>query len=131
MVDSVGPVDGEDVQEPDKVAAGCGLLAGGVFVVVGLLFLYFMMFGSEDDDSSGGGSDVAEIMCQEFVKDRLKSPSSAEFSATTSGLGPQFVVTGTVDSQNSFGAMMQNRFSCTVTEDGDGGWSLVDLSLGD
>lgn len=78
----------------------------------------------------GGTSDngyTAEYQCKEFVKDRLKSPSSAEFDTSHSGTEPVYTVTGTVDSQNGFGAMVRNSFTCTVSHSGDR-WTLESLN---
>jgi len=71
--------------------------------------------------------DDATRACKDFVKDRLKSPASAEFDATAKGEAGVYVVTGTVDSENSFGAMMRNEFSCKVKLDGDT-WRLRKLT---
>lgn len=75
-------------------------------------------------------------MCKDFVKDRLKSPSSAKFrnfyeddgEVLVEGSGPQFKVVSTVDSQNGFGAMLRSSFVCTVTDRGDT-WHLDGLSI--
>jgi hypothetical protein len=69
----------------------------------------------------------AQRVCQDFVMDRLKAPSTAEFDTDVSGVGPEYTVTGTVDSENSFGAMLRSQFTCTVRGDGTT-WHLVSLS---
>lgn len=70
----------------------------------------------------------AEHACQELVKDRLKSPASAKFSGLShTGTGDEYTVTGSVDSQNSFGALMRSDFVCTVRANGDS-WHLVSLT---
>jgi hypothetical protein len=97
---------------------------GKITATLGALTLLAACGGGGDSSSSGY---MAEVMCEGFVKDRLKSPSSAEFDTSFTGSGPTYTVTGTVDSQNSFGAMVRNEFSCTVRHDGDGGWQLVQL----
>lgn len=61
-------------------------------------------------------------MCQEFVKDRLKAPSTAEFPWSFDDYQTNRLVThenaynieGHVDSQNSFGAMLRSRFTCKI-----------------
>lgn len=60
---------------------------------------------------------AAEIACEDAVRERLKSPSTADFPDTnyrqeSSGV---FDVRGTVDSQNGFGATVRSIFGCTVT----------------
>lgn len=72
----------------------------------------------------------ARIICQNFIKDRLKSPGSAEFSEEAeTGTYPTFTSTGKVDSQNSFGALIRNEYACTVTyHPSTDKWTLEDLS---
>jgi hypothetical protein len=71
--------------------------------------------------------DDATRVCKDFVKDRLKSPASAEFDTDVKGKAGVYTVVGTVDSENSFGAMMRNEFSCKVKLDGDT-WRLRKLT---
>lgn len=75
---------------------------------------------------------MARIMSEELVKQRLKSPSSAKFSASPfiELLGNKtYSVTGYVDSQNSFGAMIRTRYNAVVRFNYVTGekesWSLV------
>lgn len=60
-----------------------------------------------------------------FVKEQLKSPASAKFpdsrlkkSHTTALGGGKYRINSWVDSQNSFGAMIRTKFSCTIIIDG-------------
>lgn len=67
----------------------------------------------------GDGSAIwdAEYMAKQFVTDGLKSPSTAkypEIKATYTG-GCSFFVTGKVDAQNVFGAMLRNNFTIKLT----------------
>lgn len=119
---------GADKSGP-KAAGGCLLLI--VAVVAGVV-----IFGGGSDSGEPEvaepdlGSEVgAEIVCENFVKDRLKSPSSADFSETQSrGEGADYVVVGAVDSENSFGAMIRNDYVCEVSYEGDDQWSLTSLT---
>ncbi|MFD9368789.1 hypothetical protein ACFWA6_13945 [Streptomyces sp. NPDC060020] len=78
----------------------------------------------------------ATIMCEKFVKQRLKSPGSAEFSGadettvtTISGSAPwKYKVAGHVDSQNSFGAKVRNTYDCTVVTDDGETWKIDTLN---
>lgn len=56
-----------------------------------------------------------EMSCQELVTGSLKSPSTAEFVDVTTKRRPdnKIVTTGSVDSQNGFGAMVRSSFTCT------------------
>ena len=61
----------------------------------------------------------ALIASQNFVKTRLTSPSSAEFSYDYENKVQKindttFRVVGWVDSQNGFGAMVRSNYTCTI-----------------
>lgn len=74
----------------------------------------------------------ASLICEKFVKDRLKSPSTAEFASliwdgiTVEKEGDVYSMRSWVDSQNGFGAMIRTQFLCKVRPEGDQ-WRLVDL----
>jgi hypothetical protein len=63
----------------------------------------------------------AKRACQEkFIPDRLKAPATAQFSSVTvSGFSGTYTVSGAVDSQNAFGALVRASFTCSVHLDGD------------
>jgi hypothetical protein len=85
----------------------------------------------------GGGADrgdiaSAEHMCQEFVADRLKSPSTAEYETVRSTEEPgrdAYAVSGTVDSQNSFGGMVRSQYTCSLEYNGNDRWSATSVSV--
>lgn len=62
---------------------------------------------------------MAFFMSQDFVKQNLKSPTSAKFSSNpvaTKNIGYcRTLVIATVDSQNSFGAMIRSSYSVEIT----------------
>ena len=83
---------------------------------------------SADGPSQASTDHDAKRVCQDFVKDRLKSPGSAEFSdVAVSHVVDDYTVTGAVDSQNLFGAVVRNTFTCQVRSDGDQ-WRLTSLT---
>ncbi|WP_231385875.1 DUF2510 domain-containing protein [Rhodococcus aetherivorans] len=61
----------------------------------------------------------AEMTCQELVTGSLKSPGTAEFVDVTTKRRPdnKIVTTGSVDSQNGFGAMVRSSFTCTTVNE--------------
>lgn len=127
---------------------------GGVIAKVLLFGLAGMMLmavagsamSAEEGTGAGDGTDTASDaspgmafeMCKDFVKDRLKAPSTATFrnfyqddgevSATGFGDGPYRIVS-TVDSENGFGAKIRSTFSCTVSHTGGGNWRLSAISV--
>ena len=86
---------------------------------------------------SSSGDIMAFVMSHEFVKKRLKSPSTAEFpSITSSGVFTSYLgdcvhmITGYVDAQNSFGAVIRNEYSVKVRYNGDDDlWYLEELDM--
>ncbi len=112
----------------------------------GLVILMIIGAAAGDSSSSGGGSSssssdqkyAAFEMCKDFVKDRLKAPSTATFrnffqddgevSVSGYGDGP-YTVMSTVDSQNGFGAKIRSSFSCTVTNTSGDNWRLNSISI--
>lgn len=115
--------------------------AGGAVAFLVIIVLLFVIIaavvsafsGDDDGDSSGSNEIGAEVMCEEFVKERLKSPASAEFSDTRSistGTPDEYEVTGSVDSENGFGAMLRSSYECTIRDNGDDTWTLIAIDLG-
>lgn len=84
-----------------------------------------------DDDIKAG----VYVLAKKCVKDHLKAPSTAKFSemwecAFQKGEGNIYMMTGYVDSQNSYGAMLQEQWSIMAEVNGDKA-SLVMLTIGD
>lgn len=77
----------------------------------------------------------AVYMCQQFVKDRLKSPDNVEFdtyqSSISTALGNNtFNVIAGVLAQNSFGVRIHSKFSCRVSyASSTDKWTLLSLSF--
>lgn len=73
--------------------------------------------------SAGGSSDdwepttvEARAICEDWVREQLKAPATARFSdGTESGGVGSYVITGSVDAENSFGAMLRTEWTCTIT----------------
>lgn len=75
------------------------------------------------------------VLAKNCVKNHLKAPSTAKFSemwecAFQKGEGNVYMMTGYVDSQNSYGAMLQEQWSIMAEVNGDKA-SLVMLTIGD
>lgn len=78
------------------------------------------------------GKEAQAVCEEEFVADRLKAPASAKFSdQTRTHLGQgHWRVNGTVDSENSFGAMIRGEYSCEIELSDDGGrWLALDVTV--
>lgn len=115
----------------DTPAAGSGshFLRNCTIGCIGLIaivtiFLSIAISSSKSTPHNGSGYE-AQKTCERAIEQILKSPSTAEFSSQASGSGP-YDVTGTVDSENGFGAMLRSSFGCTVTFSGGNGSATVD-----
>lgn len=76
--------------------------------------------------------DDAARYCERSVGEELKAPGTAEFGEASVDVGEngRYVVSGSVDAQNSFGAMIRTGYQCTVDDTGDS-WELVRVVLDD
>jgi hypothetical protein len=108
-----------------------------VLVVIGLI-----SDALKDDDSSttSGGSNTpssddlelgAWNVCHQFVEDRLKAPSTADFEDVdeykASNSAGVWTIVGWVDSENSFGAKIRTDYVCKVRHVSGQRFNLVDL----
>lgn len=105
----------------------------GLFVILGIVTA--IVGGGNDEPVSSNTSVRRFELCglaEQFVKDRLKAPSTAKFQScedrSVSGAGP-YTVRGWVDSENSFGAMLRSNYSVTLTAIGDDRYRASDISL--
>lgn len=81
---------------------------------------------------------MAVIQCQQYVKARLRAPSTADFpfldhNVTNTG-SETYLVRSYVDAQNGFGAMIRSNYRCEIRytggEDAEArNWHLVDLQM--
>lgn len=127
MTESTSPEPAAESTPPAKPKAKLG--TGGL-IFVGLIVLCCVgaIIKSQVGDKEPGDVD-ARVMCEQFVEDRLKSPKSADYSGeSVFREGDVWVVTGKVDAQNSFGAMIRNSFKCRMTVSGDT-WRLAEPVL--
>jgi hypothetical protein len=82
---------------------------------------------------------AAYVMVQDFVKDRLKAPSTADFPGAFEGYevesfvsysGNQiYSIRAWVDSENSFGAKLRINFQAEIQQTGKDEWRLKNLNL--
>ena len=127
----VAPELPKDEKKKPNAAVGCLLL-----IVIAVIIGVIVSLSGGDDGGSGGspaedkGDKIgAQVVCEDFVERQLKSPGSAEFSEEkVTGAHPEFTVKGAVDSENSFGALIRNNYTCTVTYKGNDNWNLVELT---
>lgn len=104
------------------------------FIILGLAI--FILFVSVNSSPSSDEPDdtMACVVAQRFVRNQLKSPSTAEFPAchtmTISRAGNTWTVASYVDAQNSFGAMLRNRFLAEIEyQPSDNQWYPLDVQI--
>ncbi len=113
-----------------------------IFLAITFGFIRCMVCDGSDGEPSKPkpkhDSIGAWVMCEAFVKDRLKSPSTASFGGIFDGdyqdpnkhtkyLGNgRYQCFGFVDSQNSFGATVRSNFQLTVQHRGGDKWRLAE-----
>jgi hypothetical protein len=123
-----------------ETSKSMGCFQIGCLSVFAFIILMVAIETCSNSDSNGAKPESshsplnAYVMCKQFLKDRLKAPSTADFpfesyeDVTTSMGGGQYRVSSYVDSENSFGAKIRTRYSCEVEWTGGDNWRLLDLS---
>lgn len=89
--------------------------------MVGIVVIAAVGFGIAGANRTPSNSDnqvLAKSACEGAVEQNLKSPTSASYQSTAVGSGP-WTVTGTVNAENSFGAMVRSSYRCSVALDGN------------
>lgn len=77
-----------------------------------------------------GPETQAKDVCEQFVTDQLKAPATAVFSGAFAAeqSDASWIVRGSVDSENGFGAMIRNNYTCRVRPAGGDEWTLDKLT---
>ena len=123
------PTESADGQKPiDPVAKGCGLGCLGITALFAVLLVIGLVNGGSDDEPMSAWE--AEQHCEDFAEKRLRAPSTAKFDLAATGGPTYYTVTGTVDAENSFGAMLRSNITCELRVEEDGVYleSLTGLS---
>lgn len=110
----------EKLRKKNKKSGGSDflkLIGTGILVSVPMLWFTFKNNGA----SSKPSVYQAQSACESAVTGILKSPSSADFGGwqRRENADGTFEISGFVDSQNSFGAMLRAQFSCSVDASGN------------
>lgn len=115
---TAGPANGGTPPPEAKGGTGWGCL--GIVVAIIALAVSCSVIGGGTDGGGAPTSYEAERQCQDWIRDQLLAPSSAQFSETSSVGGPaSWTVNGMVDAENGFGAMLRSAWTCDIRLDGD------------
>lgn len=112
----------------------------GKHIASALLLLVFVILavGSTDSDwKTEDNKGMAYIMMEDFVKQRLKAPSTADFPGVFDGqldhvtaIGNQtYRIVSYVDAQNSFGAQIRTKFIGEIKQTSVDKWQLISINL--
>lgn len=74
-------------------------------------------------------ADEAIAQCEGFTDSRLKAPADADYELSAVRSGNAWTVSGTVDSENGFGAKIRSAVTCDLHFEG-GIVRLDDISIG-
>lgn len=99
----------------------------GIVAVLGIGWLLGSVF------DFGGTKYEAQAEARRLVKERLLSPSSAEFSEEYVVERPNkaYTLWGIVEAQNGFGVKLQKKYVCQLRYEGRDGWTVEDVELKD
>lgn len=102
-------------------------VSGTVVVVVLLAFAGCIATNAKEGDSTDRDMREAISQCEARIDRLIKAPATASYSSSASTSSGDWTVTGTVDSENSFGASIRSNFQCTVTVHEDSATTKVDF----
>ena len=143
------PVSNEEVShsEVEQTKKGVGYIRYFFFGGIIGLMIFMVLFGlwmksinsiNEVDPNAwktGDRSTMAYIMMKDFVKEKLKSPSTAVFPSDSYKLhvkplpNQTYEISSYVDSQNSFGALIRTKFHGRVRKVSSSKWALISLEF--
>lgn len=119
--------------EPPRGRKSLVLVAATAFVLLAVAGVVFLAANrGETVAVIANTSGQAIEKCRTAVAERLKAPGSARFGdvryTPESDIAGR--VTGWVDAENSFGALVRNRFVCTAYNP-SGSWFIQDVTFSD
>lgn len=105
----------------DRWVIGIVIMA---FVVLVFVACTVRSINSGNRDSDNEYEAIAQ--CEARIDRLLKAPATADYETDATPQSGSWIVTGHVDSENSFGASVRSTFQCTVTINGDRATTKVD-----
>jgi hypothetical protein len=85
------------------------------FLILVAGFLGYLNSNAAADPDRNNNDITAVYACEKAVAENLKAPATAKFSSQAGGGNPIWTVTGYVDAENSFGALIRSAYACEVT----------------
>ena len=122
----------------EKAKPGCASLGLGILALFGLLVVLAGLLGVFSSGKRDATQPIVEpteseavVVCQNFVRKRLRAPSTADFpwlDRQVVRTRSAFHVHSYVDSENMYGAKIRTSWDCTVSRQGQT-WHLLHLEL--
>ena len=120
-----------------QISTGSGCLIIILFVLfIGWIFSSIFDTPSSTDWRSENNSIAANVMIEKFVKERLRSPSTAKFPGALERSdhvqyleNQKYKINSWVDSQNAFSATIRTHFSGEIMQVDKDNWRLISLDL--
>jgi hypothetical protein len=126
------PQPRQTIQATAKKPTPLWKLFVGVVVIFAVIIFLNSMCNRSETETVDDQNLVAWGICKQFIRDRLKAPTTAKFE-TYNRYGVKqldtddWQVTIQVDAQNSFGAMLRSTYVCKIQDKGDDKWYLTSL----
>lgn len=105
-------------------------------IVFGTVFLCCIGFTQgwwvgESEPAPPSLIEQAQNICYDAVLAELKAPSSAELVDTSAypDDNDHWIVSGSVDAENSFGAMIRSEFRCDVQQSSGEQWQIHEVEI--
>ena len=122
-----------DITPEEKAARNKNRLGIGCLTIF-MLFLIAVVWAVTSDDYKKPDGVEAFVASQNFVKERLKAPSTAKFptydqAEVVTNDNKRFKITSYVDAQNSLGATVRTRYVCIITHVNGNQWQLDHIQL--
>jgi len=119
--------------QKNNQASGIGCLA-----LIVIVFVIGLLTYDQKENPETGRETLAFIHCQNFVTQRLKAPSTADFPHLDRKSWKidenTFAIQAYVDAQNSFGAKIRTNWTCEIKYNGGdqysgANWQLLSLKM--
>ncbi|NYE19451.1 hypothetical protein [Microbacterium immunditiarum] len=114
------------IHQTPKKSGGCLWLVLAIVLVAAGVGGCTALLAANREPYDADNKYEAIAQCEARVKEQLRAPSTATFDLDATGSGT-WTVTGTVDAENGFGAMIRNDVQCTVIIEGDRARVRIDL----
>lgn len=113
------------------------LLISLIMIATTICIFFNIIFSPKDENVNNKTKNdykmEAYVMSQDFLKDYLKSPTTAKFPTYSAinviQTNNRYKIEAYVDSQNSFGNMVRTKYYMILERENDGGWIKISCDI--